>query len=41
VRRVAGVILIQLLPFADPAAVRLYGRFERAVYAMAEARSGR
>jgi CubicO group peptidase (beta-lactamase class C family) len=36
-RRVAGVILTQILPFADPAAVRLYGRFERGVYALAEA----
>ena len=32
VRRVAGVIMTQLLPFADPRAVALYGRFERAVY---------
>jgi CubicO group peptidase (beta-lactamase class C family) len=38
-RRVAGVILTQILPFADPAAVRLYGRFERAVYTLAEAGS--
>jgi methyl acetate hydrolase len=38
VRRIAGVILTQILPFADPAAVRLYGRFERGVYALAEAR---
>ena len=37
VRRVAGVILTQILPFADPAAVRLYGRFERGVYALVEA----
>jgi methyl acetate hydrolase len=37
-RRVAGVIMTQILPFADPAAVRLYGRFERAVYGLAEAR---
>ena len=36
-RRVAGVILTQILPFADPAAVNLYGRFERAVYGLAEA----
>jgi CubicO group peptidase (beta-lactamase class C family) len=34
-RRVAGVILTQILPFADPAAVRLYGGFERGVYAFA------
>jgi methyl acetate hydrolase len=31
-RRVTGVIMMQILPFADPRAVRLYGRFERAVY---------
>ncbi len=36
-RRVAGVIMTQILPFADPIAVRLYGRFERGVYALAEA----
>ena len=40
-RRIAGVILTQILPFADPAAVNLYGRFERAVYALAEAGSRR
>jgi methyl acetate hydrolase len=33
-RRIAGTILTQILPFADPLAVALYGRFERAVYAM-------
>ena len=38
VRRVAGVILTQILPFADPTVVRLYGQFERGVYALAEAR---
>ena len=37
-RRVAGVILTQILPFADPAMLRLYGEFERGVYALAEAR---
>jgi CubicO group peptidase (beta-lactamase class C family) len=37
VRRIAGVILTQILPFADPAAVRLYGQYERGVYALAEA----
>jgi methyl acetate hydrolase len=37
-RRVAGVILTQILPFADPAAVRLYGEFERGVYALLDAR---
>lgn len=34
-RGVAGVILTQILPFADPTVLRLYGRFERAVYALA------
>ena len=37
-RHVAGVILSQFLPFADPAMLRLYGRFERGVYALLEAR---
>ena len=37
-RRVAGVILTQMLPFADPAILRLLGEFERSVYALAEAR---
>lgn len=32
-RGVAGVMLAQLLPFADPAALALFDRFERAVYA--------
>jgi len=36
-RRGAGVILTQILPFADPTVVRLYGAFERGVYALAEA----
>ncbi len=31
-KRVAGVILTQILPFADHRAVRLYGEFERGVY---------
>ena len=31
-KRVAGVILTQILPFADHKAVRLYGEFESAVY---------
>jgi methyl acetate hydrolase len=31
-RRVTGVILTQILPFADDRAVRLYGQFERSVY---------
>jgi methyl acetate hydrolase len=37
-RHIGGVILTQILPFADPAVVRLYGEFERGVYALAEAR---
>jgi methyl acetate hydrolase len=37
-RRVAGVILSQFLPFADPAMLRLYAQFERGVYALLEAR---
>ena len=37
-RRVTGVIMTQILPFADPAAVRLQGRLERGVYALAETR---
>jgi CubicO group peptidase (beta-lactamase class C family) len=35
-RKITGVILTQILPFADPAAVGLYGQFERGVYALAE-----
>ncbi|MGD9617880.1 MAG: serine hydrolase domain-containing protein [Alphaproteobacteria bacterium] len=35
VRRIAGVILTQMLPFADPAMLRLCGEFERGVYALA------
>jgi len=31
-KHVTGVILTQILPFADQRAVRLYGEFERAVY---------
>jgi len=31
-KHVAGVILTQILPFADHRAVRLYGEFERGVY---------
>jgi len=30
---VAGVILMQLLPFADPKALALFNQFEKAVYA--------
>jgi methyl acetate hydrolase len=33
-RRVTGVILAQILPFTDPAVLRLYGDFERGVYAL-------
>jgi methyl acetate hydrolase len=36
--RVAGVILTQILPFADPWAVKLYGEFERGVYEALQAR---
>src|SRR5262249_52921238 len=32
-KRVAGVILMQLVPFADAKALELYDRFEKAVYA--------
>jgi methyl acetate hydrolase len=32
--RVAGVVMTQILPFADPAVLRLYGAFERGVYAL-------
>jgi CubicO group peptidase (beta-lactamase class C family) len=35
-RRVAAVILTQILPFADPRALALLGAFERAVYAALE-----
>jgi CubicO group peptidase (beta-lactamase class C family) len=35
-RRVAGVILTQILPFADHKAVALYGEFEKRVYATIE-----
>ena len=35
-RRVAGVILTQMLPFADHKAVALYGEFEKGVYATIE-----
>jgi len=38
VRHVAGVILTQILPFADPAVVRLYGQFERGVDSLLGAR---
>jgi methyl acetate hydrolase len=32
-RRVTGVIMTQILPFADTDAVALYGAFERLIYA--------
>jgi CubicO group peptidase (beta-lactamase class C family) len=31
-RRVTGLIMTQILPFADARALKLYGRFERSVY---------
>ena len=31
-RRVAGVVLTQILPFADPAVLDTFGQFERAIY---------
>ena len=31
-KRVAGIILTQLLPFADHQTLKLYGEFEAAVY---------
>jgi CubicO group peptidase (beta-lactamase class C family) len=31
-KRIAGVYLTQILPFADGAALRAYGDFEKAVY---------
>ncbi len=31
-RKVAGVLMTQILPFVDPAVMELYGRFERALY---------
>ena len=32
VRRVTGLVMTQILPFADPRVLALYGRFERAIY---------
>lgn len=32
-KRITGVILTQILPFADPAALGVFERFERAIYA--------
>ena len=34
-KRVAGVLMTQILPFADPTVLALLDRFERAVYAVA------
>ncbi len=31
-KKVTGVIMTQILPFADPRALKLYGQFERGVY---------
>jgi CubicO group peptidase (beta-lactamase class C family) len=31
-KRVTGLIMTQILPFADQRAVKLYGQLERAVY---------
>jgi CubicO group peptidase (beta-lactamase class C family) len=31
-KHVTGVIMTQVLPFADQASVQLYGRFERGIY---------
>ena len=36
-RRVAAVFMTQVLPFADTRALRLYGQFERGIYAMMKA----
>jgi CubicO group peptidase (beta-lactamase class C family) len=35
-RGIAGVILMQYLPFADPAALAVYDAFERAAYQLAD-----
>ena len=31
-KRVTGLIMTQILPFADQRVLKLYGQFERAVY---------
>ena len=36
-RGIAGVILMQFLPFADPKALAVYDAFERATYQLADA----
>ena len=33
VKRVTGLIMTQILPFADPRVLKLYGQLERGVYA--------
>ena len=35
IQRIGGTVMTQLLPFADPAVLRLYAGFEREVYALA------
>jgi methyl acetate hydrolase len=35
-RGIAGVILMQYLPFADPAALAVHDAFERAAYQLAD-----
>jgi len=37
VRRVTGVIMMQVLPFGDPRAMKVYGQFERGVYDLLKA----
>ena len=32
-KRVAAVFMTQIVPFADPRALSVYGAFERAIYA--------
>jgi methyl acetate hydrolase len=39
-RGIAGVILTQFLPFADPQALAVYDGFERGVYRLADAMRG-
>ena len=36
-RRVSGVIMMQVLPFGDPRAMKVYGQFEHGVYDMLKA----
>jgi CubicO group peptidase (beta-lactamase class C family) len=35
-RQITGLIMTQVLPFADPASLRLYGQFERGLYTALE-----